>query len=233
MLAFAGMLLLCKSGQGVPATRLPSRILRSGFIATFHPAVQVGSRRLKRISVSLATAGAVVRGGRRVCKAGVARQLRTIETPCANAWLRDGATRSSAGRHHATEYTMNRLSFVHPEGIQRAENGLARHAAMAAVRAARPPQRRSRTRKRPGDYPGPSDWWRWRELNPRPKAFDARYYMLSSPLDLVCRQHGVRSAPADQPVSFSQAPTGRGSRRSCDSDPTSTSTGTSGFGARP
>src|SRR5579875_820796 len=43
-------------------------------------------------------------------------------------------------------------------------------------------------------------WWRWRESNPRPKALDARYYMLSSPLDLAPRQHGVRSAPKDQPA---------------------------------
>jgi len=76
-------------------------------------------------------------------------------------------------------------------------------------------------------------WWRWRELNPRPKALGARYYMLSSSLNLVRRQHDVRSAPEDQPVSFSQAPTGSGSQRSCDNDPTSTSTSTSGFGARP
>src|SRR6185312_15395384 len=31
-------------------------------------------------------------------------------------------------------------------------------------------------------------WWRWRESNPRPKALDARIYMLSSPFDLVPRQ---------------------------------------------
>ena len=43
-------------------------------------------------------------------------------------------------------------------------------------------------------------WWRWRESNPRPKALDARYYMLSSPLDLVPRQHDVRSASKDQPA---------------------------------
>ena len=43
-------------------------------------------------------------------------------------------------------------------------------------------------------------WWRWRESNPRPKALDAQYYMLSSPLDLVPRQHDVRSASKDQPA---------------------------------
>jgi len=43
-------------------------------------------------------------------------------------------------------------------------------------------------------------WWRWRESNPRPKALDAQFYMLSSPLSLVSRQHDVRSAPGDQPA---------------------------------
>jgi len=47
-------------------------------------------------------------------------------------------------------------------------------------------------------------WWRWRELNPRPKALGARYYMLSSSLNLVRRQHDVRSAPEDQPVSLAR-----------------------------
>jgi len=46
----------------------------------------------------------------------------------------------------------------------------------------------------------PIVWWRWRESNPRPKAIDARYYMLSSPLDLVPRQHSVQSASKDQPA---------------------------------
>ena len=43
-------------------------------------------------------------------------------------------------------------------------------------------------------------WWRWRELNPRPKALDARYYMLSSVLGLVHRQHTAPSAPINQPA---------------------------------
>src|SRR3546814_6499852 len=45
---------------------------------------------------------------------------------------------------------------------------------------------------------GPWHWWRWRESNPRPKALHPRHYMLSSPLDLVPRQHGVRSAPGNR-----------------------------------
>ena len=44
------------------------------------------------------------------------------------------------------------------------------------------------------------NWWRWAESNRRPKALHLRYYMLSSPLGLVPWQHGVRSAPWDQPV---------------------------------
>ena len=44
------------------------------------------------------------------------------------------------------------------------------------------------------------NWWRWAESNRRPKALHLRYYMLSSPLGLVPWQHGVRSAPRDQPV---------------------------------
>src|SRR3546814_11176150 len=47
---------------------------------------------------------------------------------------------------------------------------------------------------------GPWHWWRWRESNPRPTALHPRHYMLSSPLDLVPRQHGVRSAPGTQSV---------------------------------
>ncbi len=45
-------------------------------------------------------------------------------------------------------------------------------------------------------------WWRRRELNPRPKALRAQRYMLSSPFDLVLRQHGEQSAPQDQPLGF-------------------------------
>ena len=76
-------------------------------------------------------------------------------------------------------------------------------------------------------------WWRRRELNPRPKALGARHYMLITLFDLVLRQHNVRGAPPDQPLSFSYRPKGAGIKRSRDNDPTSTSTGTSGFGARP
>jgi len=76
-------------------------------------------------------------------------------------------------------------------------------------------------------------WWRRRELNPRPKALRARRYMLSTLFDLVLRQHNVQGAPRNQPLSFSYQPKGAGIKRSRDNDPTSTSTGTSGFGARP
>jgi hypothetical protein len=74
-------------------------------------------------------------------------------------------------------------------------------------------------------------WWRWGESNPRPKARDLRYYMLSTTFVLGRRQHDVRSTPADTPALFKHRLAGR---RQClfrDDDPTSTSTDTSGFGA--
>ena len=85
--------------------------------------------------------------------------------------------------------------------------------------------------KGPGDYPSPCVWWRWRESNPRPKAIDARYYMLSSLFDLVFRQYSVRNAPVDQSGSFRRAPSDRGFGLSHDNDGTSTSMSTSGFPA--
>src|SRR5688572_24841918 len=74
-------------------------------------------------------------------------------------------------------------------------------------------------------------WWRWRESNPRPKALHLRHYMLSPPFVLVLRQHDVRSTPQDTPALLEPWLAGRRHGRSCDDDPTSTSTGTSGFGA--
>lgn len=44
------------------------------------------------------------------------------------------------------------------------------------------------------------EWWRWAELNRRPKALHPRYYMLIPPLGLVLQQHGGPSAPQNQPV---------------------------------
>src|SRR5688572_10996670 len=76
-----------------------------------------------------------------------------------------------------------------------------------------------------------TNWWRWGELNPRPKELHLRHYMLSSPLDLVLRQHDVRSTPQDTPALVKPWLTGRRQGRFRDDDPTSTSTGTSGFGA--
>jgi len=46
------------------------------------------------------------------------------------------------------------------------------------------------------------NWWRWGESNPRPKARDLRYYMLSSLLILVRRQHNVRGTPSSIPAKF-------------------------------
>jgi len=55
--------------------------------------------------------------------------------------------------------------------------------------------------------------------------------MLSPPLDLACRQHGVRSASSGQPASLEPRLAGSRRGRTRDHDPTSASTGTSGFGA--
>ena len=46
------------------------------------------------------------------------------------------------------------------------------------------------------------EWWRWGELNPRPRALHLRYYMLSSLFVLVSRQHNVRGTPSDTPAKF-------------------------------
>jgi hypothetical protein len=92
---------------------------------------------------------------------------------------------------------------------------------------------RSFTNEKPGAFaPGFSvDWWRWGESNPRPKARDLRYYMLSTTFVLGRRQHDVRSTPPDTPALFNDRLTGRRRKLFRDSDPTSTSTDTSGFGA--
>src|ERR1700744_1136110 len=80
---------------------------------------------------------------------------------------------------------------------------------------------------------GPSvDWWRWRESNPRPKAFNAQFYMLSSPLNLGRRQYGVLNAPTTYPVLSSSRPTGGNRGRSHDNDPTPTSMSTRSVRAR-
>src|SRR5690606_241807 len=61
------------------------------------------------------------------------------------------------------------------------------------------------TQKRATLAGGPLHWWRWAESNRRPRALHPRHYMLSPPLDLAPWQHGVRSAPGDQPVSSTAA----------------------------
>jgi len=76
-------------------------------------------------------------------------------------------------------------------------------------------------------------WWRWRELNPRPKARHFRHYMLSPLFSLVGRQHNVRSTPANIPALVDSGLTGRHLERFHDNDPTPTSMDTSGFGAKP
>jgi len=76
-----------------------------------------------------------------------------------------------------------------------------------------------------------SGWWRWGESNPRPKMLHARHYMLSSLFGLGWRQHNVRGTPPSTPALFRSRLAGRHRFLSRDDDPTSTSTGTSGFGA--
>ena len=51
----------------------------------------------------------------------------------------------------------------------------------------------------------PWNWWRWGELNPRPRALHLRYYMLSALLDLDCRQHNVRGTPSVTPARFKRS----------------------------
>ena len=89
-------------------------------------------------------------------------------------------------------------------------------------------------------HPGPAlsrqshrIWWRWAESNRRPKALHARHYMLSPLFDLGWRQHNVRGTPTPTPALSRHRLAGRRRCPSRDDDPTSTSTGTSGFGARP
>ena len=66
--------------------------------------------------------------------------------------------------------------------------GTASSGAMAPARAdARNPAPRgdSRKEKGPGYYPGPSDWWRRRESNPRPQVLRLWLYMLIPVLYLI------------------------------------------------
>ncbi len=51
-----------------------------------------------------------------------------------------------------------------------------------------------------GGFAWTVNWWRRRESNPRPKMLRPWIYMHSAPFSLVLRQHGVQSAPQDQPV---------------------------------
>jgi len=53
-----------------------------------------------------------------------------------------------------------------------------------------------------GDLRKLSEWWRRRELNPRPRAVKPGYYMLISPLVLVHVLPGERGVNVDQPLSF-------------------------------
>jgi len=74
---------------------------------------------------------------------------------------------------------------AYPQAKQRTETGPGRKAvdfgyfgrqSPAAHRRASPGKRQ---KKGPGDYPSPCEWWRRRELNPRPQALYSQVYMLS------------------------------------------------------
>ena len=94
--------------------------------------------------------------------------------------------------------------------------------------------RRDRARKNPNrERLGFHYWWRWAELNRRPKVLQIQHYMLSSLFVLVSRQHNVRGTPSDIPAKFSLRLAGRHRKRFRDNDLTSTSTDTSGFRAKP
>ena len=93
---------------------------------------------------------------------------------------------------------------------------------------------RDQARKNPNrERLGFQYWWRWAELNRRPKVLQIQHYMLSSLFVLVSRQHNVRGTPSDIPAKFSLRLAGRHRKRFRDNDLTSTSTDTSGFRAKP
>ena len=81
-----------------------------------------------------------------------------------------------------------------------------------------------RQEKGPGDYPGPSVWWRRGESNPRPKMIDPRYYMLvlligltggnstdkaHRAASLLCSRPSATGMPPDHPVIVTLHPRAR------------------------
>jgi hypothetical protein len=110
-------------------------------------------------------------------------------------------------------------------------SGILPLAVVPALRVRLPPPQAKKQKGPPFGDPFCFFWWRWRESNPRPKVLHPQLYMLSSPFDLVRRQHDVRGASTDQRVGLTVDRCAASQWRSRDNDPTSTSTGTSGFGA--
>ena len=109
-----------------------------------------------------------------------------------------------------------------PHGITAARNGLqaARSALAQACDARSGSASAGAKRKAQPMKAGLYRWWRWAELNRRPKALHPRHYMLSSPLYLAPEQHGAQSASRNQPALSSLGLTGSHPMRFRDDDPT-------------
>lgn len=62
--------------------------------------------------------------------------------------------------------------------------------------------------KGPGDYPGPSDWWRRGELNPRPKALRPQPYMLITLFNFSRGNTACEAHPGKSLLWFGPQPAG-------------------------
>ncbi len=106
-----------------------------------------------------------------------------------------------------------------PHGITAARDGLQAAAAQARDARSRSAPAGAKRKAQPMKA-GLYRWWRWAELNRRPKALHPRHYMLSSPLYLAPEQHGAQSASRNQPALSSLGLTGSHPMRFRDDDPT-------------
>ncbi len=111
---------------------------------------------------------------------------------------------------------------IGPHGITATRDGLqaARSALAQACDARSGSASAGAKRKAQPMKAGLYRWWRWAELNRRPKALHPRHYMLSSPLYLAPEQHGAQSASQNQPALSSLGLTGSHPMRFRDDDPT-------------
>ncbi len=124
------------------------------------------------------------------------QETASASTPHA-AWavgsVRPGRPRDPAGRHAPPRAPAHRQLGFHGPGDPATTPGMARQQ----------PKKNPWFPRGFGDFPGNpgiSIWWRWAELNRRPKALHPRHYMLSSPLYLAPEQHGAQSASRNQPA---------------------------------